>query len=231
MTNTKTYFSAKKRSIKGKKVKSLRREGIIPANIHGDIKEPMSIEVPDLEFAKLYREVGDTGLVYLQIENEKDKPVLVDQVTYNPVDDSIEHVVFKQVNLSEKISAQVPVEVVGEVEVPEAVLVTVVDSVEVEALPADLPEKFEVDVSRLKEFGQSITFADLKYDASLIKLMVDEEQMQSPIVLLQEKVEEVEVPEEAAEGEAEAPETSESTESEGTAETEEKPATEEDKKD
>lgn len=226
MTNTKTFFEAKKRSLIGKKVKSLRKTGIIPANIHGDIKKSMNIEVLGKDFKKLYQDVGDTGLIYLQIEGEKDKPVLVDDVTYDVVDGSIEHVVFKQVNLSEKITAEVPIEIIGEVTVPEAVLVTVADSVEVEALPADLPEKFEVDVSSLSEIGQSITFADLKYDSSLIKLMVEEEQLQEPIVLLQEQVEEVEEVEAPAEeetGEATAEEQKPSEEK-----TEEQPEAKED---
>jgi hypothetical protein len=70
------------------------------------------------------------------------------------------------------------------------VLVVVKDEIEVEALPADLPEKFEIDVSLLTEVGQMVTYADLKYDRSKVTLVLGEEGEEEPVVLVQEQREE-----------------------------------------
>lgn len=220
----KIKFTAQQRTQMGKKTKFLRRQGVIPANVSGDIETPVAISFDKIKFVKLYEEVGDTGLFYLTIEEDgKDLPVLVDDVQMDPVTDEISHVVFKQVNLKEKISADVPVELVGENDVPGAVVVGVVDSVEVEALPTDLPENFEIDISKLTEIGQSITFSDLDYDKSLVTLMIEEEEMTNPVVLLQEQAaqepeEEPETEEAEAGGDGEAPAEEKSEETTGESE-------------
>ena len=189
----KITFTAQKRDTFGKKTKNLRSQGIIPANVHGDIDKPISIAFPKNSFNTLYQEVGDTGLFYLTIEGDgKDLPVLVDGATFHPVSDELLHVVLKKVNLKEKITAQVPVELVGENTISGAVVVAVMDSVEVEALPTDLPEKFEIDISKLTEIGQSVTYQDLDYDKNLVSLMIAQEEFNNPLVLLQEQKEEVE---------------------------------------
>ena len=210
----KITFSAQPRTLVGKKTGRLRRDGILPGNIHGDIDHSMSIQMSHLDFVKLYDQVGDTGVVYLTVGDEsKNRPVLIDHVEYDPVTDQEIHVVFKQVNLKEKVTAEVPVEFVGENKVPDSVVVEVVSSIPVEALPTDLPENFEVDVTDLTEIGQSITYADLKFDKNLITLMVEEDQMAEPVVILQAQAEEVEeeTPAEEAvtEGTSEAPATEE----------------------
>lgn len=195
-------FKAQARTLKGKKVKQLRAQGLLPGNVINPGKESLMISVPQTPFRRLYAEVGDTGLIYLSIEGEKERPVLVEEVIYHPVTGEAQHLVLRQVNLKEKISASVPVEIIGEVSVPNSVLITVVDEVTVEALPTDLPEKFEVDVSTLTEIGQAITFADLKFDREKVTLDIGEQTEDSPVVLLQEVKEEVieETPAEAAEG-------------------------------
>jgi large subunit ribosomal protein L25 len=199
---TKTTFTAETRTLLGKKSKNLRQDGNIPANIMGRNVDSQAITIHRNQFIKLYQEVGDTGLVYLTVDGEKtERPLLVSQVDLNPVSGDVEHVVFKQVDLKEKITAEIPVEIVGEFDVAGAVLLTVHDAIEVEALPTDLPESFEVNVESLTEIGQAITFKDLKYDASKVELKVSEEELESPIVVVQELKEE-EPEEEATETEA-----------------------------
>lgn len=204
-----TKFSAQKRDLVGKKVAQLRRQGLIPANIYGVNKPSVSVTVNTKDFEKLYEEVGETGLVYLQVEGAKqDIPVLVDEVQYHPVSGEVAHAAFKQVDLSEKITAEIPVELIGENNVAGAVVVQVKDVIEVEALPTDLPENFQVDISTLTEIGQSISYDSLQFDKAKVTLLVEEEELTSPLVLLEEVKEEVE-PEpaaEAAEGEAATPE-------------------------
>jgi large subunit ribosomal protein L25 len=204
----KTVFSVKKRSIVGKKVKTVRSSTVVPANVMGDIDASMAIEMSLPSFQKMFDQVGETGLVYLQVEGESsDRPVLVSDVQRDPVSDQIIHVVFRQVDLTEKVTAEVPVEVTGVFDVKNAVLATVQNTIKVSALPTDLPEKFVVDVSGLKEFGQAITFADLQFDKDKVTLLIDESEWQSPVVMAQEVKEEVEevVPVVAAEGAAATP--------------------------
>src|SRR3990172_3239160 len=157
-TMTQTTFAVEKRA--AEKPKHLRKQGIVPGNIFGK-DGSIAVQMPALGFRNLYREVGETGLVYLEVTgSKKQHPVLVDEVQVDPVDSSFVHVAFKQVDLADKIKAEVPVEVIGKFEVPEATMVVVKDKIEVEALPTDLPEKFEIDVSILKTVGQTIAYKD-----------------------------------------------------------------------
>ena len=83
------------------------------------------------------------GTQFLEISDSKQsRPTLVDEVQVDPVSGDVLHVTFKEVDLKQKIEAEVPIEVVGEFDVKEAVMVQVRNSIVVEALPVDLPEKF-----------------------------------------------------------------------------------------
>lgn len=196
----KIIFHVKPRDLSTTKASVVRNQGGLPANIYG-LKMDSEAVIADLKaFEKLYEAEGDTGLIYLEIEGEnKQVPVLIDEVNYHPVTGAIEHAVFRRVNLAEKINAEVPVELVGENEVPNSMVLTVVDALEVSALPTDLPDKFEVDISALKDFGDTITIGDLKYDREKVEIqMTGEVNEESPVVLLQEVKEEVEPEEEAS---------------------------------
>lgn len=199
----KIKFQVQPRVLAGKKVGQLRRQGLVPANISGNLDKTIPVSVEQRKFEKLYEEVGDTGLFYVTVEGEKnDRPVLVDDVQLDPTSGVVLHVVLRQVDLTEKITAEVPVELVGEVEIKDATVVTLHDVVEVEALPQDLPEKFEVDISKFTQVGDMVAYKDLSFDRSKVSLTIDEEQLEEPIVMVQEVKEEVE-PEptaEAAEG-------------------------------
>ncbi len=225
----KISFSATPRTILGKKSHQLRATNQIPANISGDLDKPVPIAVDKTAFTKLYAKVGDTGLVYLKVEGEKvARPVLINEVQIDPIIATILHVSFRQVDLTEKVNAEVPVELVGELNVDNALVVTVQDAIKVSALPQDLPEKFEIDISQFTEFGQSVTFAQLSYDKSKVELDIDEEQLDTPVVLVQEVKEQVEEEPAAEAVEGEAAPAEGATPAEG-ADAEKKPAEEEKK--
>ncbi len=202
----KISFSAKPRTLIGKKSHQLRAINQIPANISGDLEKSLPISLDKTAFNKLYAKVGDTGLIYLTIDGEKKaRPVLINEVQIDPILANVLHVAFRQVDLNEKVSAEVPVELIGELQVKNALVVTVQDAIKVSALPQDLPEKFEIDISQFTEFDQSVTFAQLSYDKSKVELEVEEEQLDTPVVLVQEVKEQVEeepVAATPAEGEA-----------------------------
>lgn len=189
----KIKFAVSKRQ--NKKTNQLRKEGVVPANLYQSGKESMALELNNLAFLKLARHLSDNAIVYLQIEGEKsESPVLVDDVQYDVFGKKLLHVVFRKINLSEKIKAYVPVELIGEFEVENGVLVLAKDSIEVEALPTDLPEKFEVDQSQLKAIGDQILLSSLAFDHDKVALILGEDEAAEEIVvaLVQEKAEEVE---------------------------------------
>lgn len=205
------------RKITGKLVKKLRREGILPGNVYGKDIKSTAVQVSEKDFIKTYKEVGETGLVDLEIK-DKTMPVLIHNVHKNYRNDIL-HTDFYKVNLKEKIKAMVPVEVIGE---PKAVteklgiLMQLLSEVEVEALPEELPEKIELNVESLAEVGQHLTVEDLKVtggaqittDASQIVVKIDE--------LVSKEAQELAAEEAAAaeEAKAEAGEATEGEESE-----------------
>jgi large subunit ribosomal protein L25 len=148
----------------GRKVKNLRKDGKLPASLYGKHIKSESLVVSEELFSKVYEKAGETGLIELHVGKEI-KPVLVHCVQIDPVSSALLHVEFYQVNLKEKVKAKVPVVQVGEapaITEKLGVLLTLMDEIEVEALPADLPEKIEVDVSVLVAVDQEIRVSDLK---------------------------------------------------------------------
>lgn len=188
----KVTFNVATRDLKTKTSK-VRQMGKTPANLYGLNKDSQQISIDTNAFIKLYNKQGDTGLFYLEIDGTKEQPALVDEVSYGPVSKTLLHVAFKRVNLMVKVTAPVPVVLVGENTIPETVVSLVKDEIEVEALPANLPKKFEVDISTLTEVDQMITLNDLSYDRSKVELVLDEDvdPASEVVVVLQAVKEEV----------------------------------------
>lgn len=158
----KLTLKSEKRKLFGRKVKQLRKIGLIPANIFGKKIKSEAITISAKEFRDIFEKAGETQIIDLD-----KKSVLVSNLQIDPVTSDYLHVDFRQVDLSEKIIAKVPVEVVGESPAEKQSIGTVVQQlseIEVEALPADLPEKFEVDATSLIEVDQTIYVKDLKID-------------------------------------------------------------------
>lgn len=166
MTNTKLKLNATKRILFGRKIKKLRKEGLIPANVFGKKVKSEGISVNAKEFKEVFNKAGETQIIDLN-----GKSVLVSNIQIDPVTSDYLHIDFRQVDLTEKITAKVPVEIVGESPAEKQKIGTVVQQlseIEVEALPADLPEKIEVDSSVLTEVDQTIYVKDLKIDKKVI---------------------------------------------------------------
>jgi len=167
----KKKLKVKKRKIYGAKVKKLRAKGILPANIYGKKIKSEGVEVSMDEFDKIYSEAGETGVVELDIEGgAKVRSVLINNVHRDPVTDEFLHVDFHQVVLTEKMVADVPLEIEGEalaVKEKKGVFLTLLNEIEVEALPTDLPEAIKIDVSGLAELDSEIKVADLKVDPKI----------------------------------------------------------------
>lgn len=196
-------LNAKVREISGRKVKKLRREGIVPANIYGTGFKSLSVQVDKKEFLKLFEEAGETSVVDLKTEKET-YPVLIHNLQTDPVSSEPVHIEFLKIDLKKKVTANIPLEIVGEspaVKQGLGTLVSYVDEVEVEALPGDLVEKIDVDVSGLLEAEQSLAIKDLKYDKDKLAISNDPEAIVVKIEVQKEEPVEV-APVEPVEGEA-----------------------------
>lgn len=174
----KLQLKVEERKILGRKVKKLRREGILPGNIYGKTIKSRAIQVPAAEFEKVSKEAGETQIVELSL-GKTVHPVLIHNIMLDPRTGSPLHADFYQVDLKEKIKAMIPVEAVDE---PKAVtdkiglLLQPLSEIEVEALPTDLPEKISVDILPLAELEQQITVADLKIPAN-VQVLTDPTQV------------------------------------------------------
>ncbi|MFH0942724.1 MAG: 50S ribosomal protein L25 [Candidatus Beckwithbacteria bacterium] len=181
------------RNLTGRKVKQLRRQGTLPANLYGKGIKSVSIQLPIKDFNAVFAVAGETGIIDLAVAKEtKVRPVLITNVHTHPVTDEIIHVDFRQVDLTKAIMVHIPVEIIGESPAISkgGVLIQLINEVEVEALPADLPEKFILDVSHLEEIGQGLTLKDIKVDAK-VKLLA--ENLEELVVKIESPTKEEEV--------------------------------------
>ncbi len=200
-------LKVEKRKVLGKQVKKLRREGILPGNVYGRDVKSAAVQVALKDFAAVYKETGETGLVDLELDS-KTIPVLIHNIQTD-YRNNVLHADFFQVNLKEKVKTMVPLEIVGE---PKAVaekiglLMNILSEVEVEALPEDLPEHIEVNVEALAAVDQQITVGDLKVPAG-VTILTDAEQVVSKVGELVSKEAAEQAAEEAAAAEAAAAET------------------------
>ncbi|MGH7246047.1 MAG: 50S ribosomal protein L25 [Candidatus Levyibacteriota bacterium] len=216
----KTYnLSVEKRTVLGKKVKKLRREGVLPANVYGKDMKSTAVQVTMKDFQKVYKEAGETGVVELDVVGEK-RPVLIHNVQIDPISMDPVHADFFQVNLKEKVKTMVPVVITGE---PKAVtdkvglLLQTLSEVEVEALPTDLPENIEIDVTSLAAVNDQVTVADLKKPAG-VEILSDGAQTVAKISELISKEAEEQAAADAAAAEAAKAEGTEGAEGEAPAE-------------
>ncbi len=235
----KQTLNAQKRSVFGRKVKTLRNEGLLPANLYGKKIKSNALQVDMGDFFKIYEEAGETGLIELKLSTKSSKKtnkvtVLVSDVQTNPTTDKPIHVDFRKVDLKEKIVASVPIETTGESPAEKQGLGTIVlhiDQVEVEALPTNLPEKFEIDLGKLEDVDQAIQIKDISIEKSKVDIKADPEQIVVKVEPLRaEEEEQPVVTEESEEEGVEGEEEGETKEGEEDKETKEEGETKEEKK-
>jgi large subunit ribosomal protein L25 len=174
---------ADERTVLGKKVKALRKQGFIPGHVFGNKTETEHVTILLKDFKRVYTQAGETGLIDLKIGTEKTRPVLVREIDFNPVNDELLHVGFYEVNLKEKVTVPVPIvllELEEEnelVKVGEAVILQNLSEVQVEALPTDLIDQIEVDIRSLKNIDDAITVGDLSYNRELLTVLAEPEEV------------------------------------------------------
>jgi large subunit ribosomal protein L25 len=197
-------LEAKKREVKGRKVKDLRKKGILPAVLYGPKVENISIEIDAKEFDIVYKKAGESSLINLKIGN-KEYPVLISETKTDPISDNFIHIDFYQPILTKEVEARVPLVFEGEslaVKELGGTLVKEMQDLEVIALPQNLPHEIRIDIGKLKTFEDEILIKDINFPAGVkanknlddVVAVVTppqkvEEELEKPI---EEKVEDVE---------------------------------------
>lgn len=191
-------ISASLRTVTGRKVKHLRVAGQIPATIYGRDFKPLSIQFSSLELNKIFEQAGESSLVEI-IVDENNYPVIFKNPQFHPVSSDLIHLDCYKVNLKEKITTTVPIELIGEsLAVKNGnTLMQILSEIEIEALPSDLPDKIEVDISSLIEVDNKIIVSELSLDRDKIEVKNDPEQ--AVVIIEAPRVEEEPVVEAEAE--------------------------------
>jgi len=192
------------RTVLGKKVGALRREGRLPAVIFGGHAESTPVETDTSTFLKGYRRWGQTTLLSLTGIDGGEVPVLVHGVSREPRTGSLLHVDFARVSLTEKTHAEVPLHFVGEspaVRTHGGVMVHALSEVRIEAFPQDIPHQIDVDLSKIEQIEDTLYVRDLVIDTSKIEILNDADQVVAKAVAPRAE-EEVVKPAAAVEGEA-----------------------------
>ena len=173
----KLKIEVESRKILGKKVKKLRSEGLLPANLYGRDVKSKAIQISEKAFRSLFKTARETGVVEVKLGNES-YPALIHNVQKDPRTDKIIHVDFHKVNLKEKISTHVPIRLEGEAPAEKSgigLILQTLNELEVESLPADIPHEVTVGVGNLAEVGQTIHVKDLKIDRDKVEVKNDPE--------------------------------------------------------
>jgi len=199
-------LSAKIRKNLGKKVKILRKKDVLPVVLYGPKIKNLNLEIDAKEFEKVYKEAGESSLVSLNIEGQKQKfLVLIHDIQFDPLTGKPIHIDFYQPSLEEETEVTVPIIFEGEAPAVKELggtLVKNIGDVEVKALPQNLPHEIKLNIDSLKTFEDNIKISDLKIPPG-VKILKDseeivvsvsppekiEEELEKPI---EEKVEEVE---------------------------------------
>ena len=164
------------RTVLGKKVNALRREGFIPAELYGHGFKNIHLVLPAKEFNKVLKEAGSTSVVTLLLGKES-KSAMIHEVARDSVTSEIIHVDFHQVRMDELVKADVPLEFTGEapaIKAFAAVINKAMSEIEVEAFPQNLPHSIVVDLSVLDVLDKTIYVKDIPHPKN-VTFLVDEE--------------------------------------------------------
>jgi large subunit ribosomal protein L25 len=188
-------LQANKRTIVGKRVNTLRREGLIPAIVYGGEGEAIPVELDAKEAIKVLNETSRSTLITLKVGKD-DHRVLLRDIQYDVIKRIPIHVDFLRVEMDTAIRTTVPIDFVGEapgVREKGGVLVIGLDELEIEALPADLPDKVTVDLEVLEEIDSMITVAEV-FVGKGVEVLTEPEEVVAHIVY--QEIEEIEEEEE-----------------------------------
>lgn len=157
-------LNAEPREVLKKKVKQLRKAGLIPAAIFG-YKGTSNVQVNLKEFSKVYAEASHTGIVDVIVSGKK-HTVIIDEVQFHPVSGEWTHASLREIRMDEEITTEIPFVLEGADESPavkeeDSLVILSVSAVEVRGLPRALPQEIVINVSEFHA-GETITLKEIK---------------------------------------------------------------------
>ncbi|MBE2184009.1 MAG: 50S ribosomal protein L25 [Anaerolineae bacterium] len=185
-------LEAQPRTVTGKNVAKLRREGLVPVVVYGSKVESFNLQIPYRSLQIALANAGGTNLINLNVEGSKQQQVLARSVQRDVIKGEILHVDFLAVDASTKITTVVQIHLNGEAPAVKAgfgTLLNGIQSVEIEALPADLLSRIDVDLSILKDVNDTIHVRDLNL-GDKVTILTDHDDMIVRVTALHEVVEE-----------------------------------------
>ena len=198
----KIVLTAQKRTVKGKQVGTLRRQGILPGIIYGKLGkshiDPIMIQLNLHNATQIIKLLTGSSLVTLDVEG-KEYPVVLREIQKDIIYGTLRHVDFMAVSLTEKLQTAVPIELIGQAPAEmtmAAVVVTGISELMVECLPQDMPERIEVDATVLVDMDSAIYVKDLQLPDT-VELLTDPEELIAAVTHVAVEAE----PEEEEEGE------------------------------
>jgi large subunit ribosomal protein L25 len=161
------------------KPSQIRKTKLVPGVFYGKNLQPVSLQMPYGIFRKILIKAGTNRVIELHIDGKKKENVLVHDVQFYPLTGQISHVDFLAVNLTEEVTANVPVEITGvspAVKDLGGILTTVKHEIEVKCLPMEIPQSIVVDISVITDFAHAIHVKDLQLP-SKVKVLDDAEEV------------------------------------------------------
>lgn len=157
-------LSLSQRTVTGKKVKRLRKQGILPVHMYGSGIDSQSLQAEAGELRRILPRVGTNIPVSVAVDGSDDENIcFVREVQRHPVTEDLLHVDFIRVDITQTISAEVPITLIGNAPATQqgGTLLQPLTSLLVEALPMNIPASVEADVSGLDDFEKSIVVSDI----------------------------------------------------------------------
>jgi len=158
-------IKATKREITGKKVKNLRKEGLVPAAVYGPSRESTNIQLFKSDLIRVFKELGYSKFVDLDIAGESKVKALIKEIQIHPVSYEVKGASFYQVDEKRKITVEVPLKMIGEAPAVKqnlGFLIDQLDTIALHCFPKDLPSELVVDVSNLNNPGDAVTVGSVK---------------------------------------------------------------------
>jgi large subunit ribosomal protein L25 len=171
-------FKISSRTVVGKKTRFLRHQGLTPAHLFGHNIDSLPVQCSTSELQHTIAKKGTTRLLDVTLSGEKEpRSVFIREIQRDALSGELIHVDFYQVNKNERIRVAVPVVLVGEApasKLKNNIIEQLVNELEIESLPGELPPQIEVDITPLTDVNNSISIRDLKLKKGVIVLAAPE---------------------------------------------------------
>ncbi len=176
----KVVLTVEERKVLGKKVKQLRKEGMVPAVVYGHGIDSVSVMAPTGVAEKVWRDAGKHHVVELTVGSGVKKLAMIKSADFDPVKRKLRHLSLHVVKMNEKVETEVPlrIEGEGETEAEKAglVILQTIEQIKIEALPNNLPDFLVVDSSKLIAHEDHVTVADIR-PVDGVTIMAEPEQL------------------------------------------------------